>query len=176
MSTSYTAQDVLLYMALKLNRAWNETRANLEELWWQDCAENTLGFDLEDGAEFPPRWQRGFQSMEELEKEVNRRLLATGICSDGQWGNLGIPCKQPPRTYSDGSPVYVYVGTDYYDVGDPLHTEPGDYQELGYYRLAVLMFPGETDNDELAKIRRFNNVTTDKPGAPGTPFMRGGAV
>lgn len=157
MSTSYNAEDVLLYMAMRVSRAWFDTQQNIEELCWEESDQYNPHPDSRGAADLPEHWQTPFREMEALVEEVKRRAREADVFTVDTLFATGIPCLKPPRTYSDGSPVLVYVGTDYFEVGDTLHTDAGDYDQLGHRRKPVLVFPGETDNAELAKIRQHNN-------------------
>ncbi|OFP69700.1 hypothetical protein [Corynebacterium sp. HMSC078C09] len=152
-----TAQDWLLYFAYRAQPLWLEMSRELEELYYETHYEyRPWEEEDEPGPELPEEWDALLQPFSDLCAEMNNALRDLGLLTVGTNHGGGIKVLKGPKTYSNGRPVIAYVGLDYLQPGDPIHTEPGSYEELGYNRLAVLMAPNETDNKQLQQHREHN--------------------
>lgn len=158
-----TAQDWLIYYAHKFSQAEREARETLEELyyrteWGNEDERPWLFSDDEEESyapDLPDTWETVLSPYRDVTKALTDVMLEMGVLTVGRTPGGAFKVLKAPARYSNGCPVIAWTGKDYLQPGDPLHTEPGSYAELGYNRLPVLMAPDEEDNSELKRMRQF---------------------
>lgn len=115
------AEDLLIFKALfleqQLERAWHWQK----DIWRNERSSWFPG-ETEEDDELPEEWRHTVGQVQWVLNELRTHLEATGIMpshynEEKRWRF------DPPKTYSDGSPVYVYAGRDYLEESDPVHLE-----------------------------------------------------
>lgn len=139
-------EDVLIFQTLflreQLNLAWEEMR----DLYREEGRLFSLSEDQDDDDWFlPEEWSDPLGNCQWVFNVTRAQVVAAGIMQPYTHDN-GFPDVEAPTNYSDGSPVYVYIGREYRKPSDPVFLERS---EANFLR--VLMAPGLVDYGELSR-------------------------
>lgn len=138
-------EDVLIFQTLflreQLERAWEELR----DLYCDEKRLSSLQEDQDDDFLLPEEWRGPLGECQWVFNATRAQIIAAGIMQPYTHDN-GFPDVEAPANYSDGSPVYVYIGREYRKPSDPVFLERS---EANFLR--VLMAPGLVDHGELSR-------------------------